>query len=61
MTIDTSFKMNTHFCCDNCLDTITVQGRDWREATKEIKEEGWIVKKIDDDFVHYCSQGCAND
>ena len=31
---------------------------DVKEACKEAREFGWIIKKIDDEWNHYCDQDC---
>ena len=49
------------FVCDVCdahQDTYT---DDFREAVERIKSKGWKIKKIGDEWIHYCSVECMKD
>jgi len=50
--------------CDGkgCKRTFEHEGfdgyRDFSGATKEARENGWIITKIDGDWCHFCSKEC---
>ena len=31
---------------------------DWGYFNTELKEQGWITRKIDGDWMHFCSRTC---
>ena len=44
--------------CDCCgLDT-TINSSDFSEINQELKEEGWIFKKIDGEWYDFCCLEC---
>lgn len=33
-------------------------GLDWTYLNKEVQSEGWIFRKINGDWMHFCSRDC---
>lgn len=55
---DTSyeFEITTVFCDGKgCHKEELINSTDWSTVAKEIKENGWTIKKEDGDWCHYCS------
>ncbi len=46
--------------CDNsrCSKEETYYTNDWHKALSKAKGDGWLPRKIDDEWGHYCDQGC---
>jgi hypothetical protein len=58
MTIDYQKKDETmDMECDTCGTNEVFDG-DFDECIAEAKDEGWIVRKDGDEWVHYCDVGC---
>ncbi len=55
MTIQESDGMR-HVCCDGCSESEEVGGaRDsFQEAVEAIKEMGWLIVHIEDEWKHFC-------
>ena len=52
--------------CDNCHRKLTIpfsdeeEAKDYAAERKLLKDEGWITTKVNDRFVHTCSEDCRN-
>ena len=47
--------------CDYCSEDIEIDsGGDWQDMLKQIKEEGWKIFKINDEWKHVCSECVKN-
>lgn len=46
------------FECDNCQGDHDTGEDDFREALAQAKSEGWWIKKIGDEWKHFCSRDC---
>lgn len=47
------------FECDNCGDTEETHMTVFTEAIKHVKNtEGWWIRNIDNEWVHFCSRDC---
>ncbi len=49
------------FVCDACGSLHDTNTDNWNEALAEIKEEGWKIRKIGEDWVHCCSRECLRE
>ena len=48
--------INVH--CDTCPEAVETGTRDFAEALTLIKDDGWRVRRIGDEWVHFCPD-CA--
>lgn len=44
------------FECDRCHDTTETSERDFSEAMATMKAEGWVARKVGQEWRHYCQQ-----
>ncbi len=44
--------------CDNCETTATVYGTNYTDINAELKESGWVIRKVDGDWCDFCSNEC---
>lgn len=44
--------------CDNCGERFETEDVSWAEHREEAKESGFICKKVDDRWMHFCSEEC---
>lgn len=44
----------------DCMETETFVDMDWQKMTAKAKKKGWLIRKEDGDWVHYCPN-CAAD
>ena len=49
------------FECDVCHDSIDTKTDDFRDALSFAKDSGWIVKKIEDNWFHFCTFTCQKE
>jgi len=58
-----TFGTTSIFCdSDDCRNSDQFEGFDcqvdFQGAIKKFKEDGWIIKKVDGDWVHFCDKDC---
>lgn len=62
---DDTFGITTFYCDYNlCDDEFVHEGDnqvDFQKAVDEAKESGWIIKNIDDEWMHFSSVKCYAD
>ena len=46
--------------CDHCPEILETDERDFHNAVREMKNKGWVIKKIGNNFDHTCPS-CAED
>ena len=44
--------------CDNCGSGVEIECSDFSDGIREAKNKGWIMKKVDGDYEHYCCKEC---
>ena len=45
--------------CDSCPEDIELDtGGDWGDLIKQLKDDGWKIRKEGEEWKHYCP-GCA--
>lgn len=55
--VDYTFE-NCECICDECGYNTMVDSTDYSDINKELREDNWIIKKIDDCWYEFCSQKC---
>lgn len=48
---------NGEVVCDFCEAENSYDGS-FQECIDQIKEDGWLIRKIEDEWVHFCSKEC---
>lgn len=43
------------FCCDSCGEVDDTHCENFSGALAKVKSHGWAIRKVDDDWVHLCS------
>jgi len=47
--------------CDYCSEDIEIDsGGDWQDMLKQIKEEGWKIGRVNDEWKHACPECVKN-
>lgn len=48
------------FLCDgaDCSEGLETDHAEFAEALEQAKEEGWLVRKRGETWMHFCSSGC---
>jgi hypothetical protein len=47
--------------CDYCSEDIEIDsGGDWQDMINQLKEEGWQIRKIDEEWHHACLECVRN-
>ena len=61
-----TFGATTVYCdADNCKQSMQIDARidnhpvDNSDAVQEIKKYGWVVKRINGEWHHFCCSDCA--
>lgn len=44
--------------CDGCGKTKTIDGTDYSDVNAELRDRGWIVRKIDNEWMDFCCMDC---
>lgn len=44
--------------CDNCDNDITIDDMNYYYVNQQLKEKGWITKKVNGKFVDFCCKDC---
>lgn len=44
--------------CDKCGYSEIIDSNDYSEINRELKSNGWIIKKIDERWLEFCSEEC---
>lgn len=44
--------------CDNCGKEDSFQGICFSDGIQDAKDNGWIIKRYGDDYLHYCCKAC---
>jgi len=44
--------------CDYCGQSETVYSTDYKEINEELRGMGWIIRKIDGEWVEFCCHEC---
>ena len=55
--IDRDFE-DCSVTCDMCGKTKTVDSMDYSDINEELRSEGWIIKKIDGEWLEFCCYDC---
>jgi len=55
--VDYTFE-NCECQCDECGYDITVDSTDYTDVNRELKDDNWIIKKIDGVWYEFCSEEC---
>lgn len=56
--IDYSFE--TCDCvCDHCNELVFVESTNYNYINQELKDYGWKIMKINNNWVEFCSDECA--
>lgn len=40
--------------CDHCSNAEELEADDFQEAVSEMKQDGWLITKLDGEWVHLC-------
>lgn len=52
-------EVNTCDCtCDNCRDEIVINSANYYHVNDELRDMGWKTRKINGQFVDFCSDEC---
>ena len=43
--------------CDNCPEEYTIEGI-FSECFDVAKDDGWIIKKVNNEWLHFCCKEC---
>jgi hypothetical protein len=54
------FDREITFYCDACSADEETGCTDFDDARACIKRKGWVIKKVGDEWCHFCGQECAN-
>jgi hypothetical protein len=54
-----SIRRDLTFVCDGCGCEHSTGTDDFRVALSEIRHEGWISRREDDEWEHFCCHDCA--
>lgn len=49
------------FVCDVCDEHYDTYTENFNEALQMVKAKGWKIKKIGDEWIHYCCAECMED
>ena len=55
--VDYTFE-NCNVICDYCDREERIESTDYSTINKELKENGWVIKKIGDDWYEFCCVEC---
>lgn len=44
--------------CDMCEKSKTVDSTNYSDINDELRSEGWIIKKIDGEWLEFCCYDC---
>lgn len=55
--VDYTFE-NCDCECDECGYNQIIDSTDYSDINKELRDDNWIIKKIDDVWHEFCSQDC---
>lgn len=42
------------FECDACDDTLYTEEEEWGSAMNVLRKEGWVSRKVVNDWMHFC-------
>lgn len=55
------FDFDFGFECENCGETIGGGLYDFHDSRTLMKFEGWISRKINDDWLNFCCENCLKE
>lgn len=49
------------FECDGCGDGLETHTDEWADAKALLDSEGWLTRKIDGEWKHFCCRTCMEE
>lgn len=57
MTIERTGSGAFEVACDSCPEVAEIDtGNDWQELMDMLREDGWTKRKVNDEWLHFCSE-----